>query len=46
MPVDKNVIPMKMSGYCQHPSTDQEEFDSHEYCQIREFPCNCECHRG
>lgn len=43
---DKSVIPMTKSGYCQHPSTDGRAFDSHEYCQIKELDCDCECHNG
>lgn len=45
MPTDKNAIPMTKTGFCQHPST-EEEFNSHEYCQLREFTCDCECHNG
>lgn len=45
MPTNKNAIPMTKTGFCQYPST-EEEFNSHEYCQLREFTCDCECHHG
>ena len=38
---DKDRVAMTRSGFCAFESE-----GSHEYCQIREFKCDCECHNG